>query len=207
VDGGFHQTSAVVTVLVDRAVTAYFVANHPPAMPVCVSPSGGQDVSINPLLWATLFSDSDSGDTHAASAWQIAGSDGDFGAPVYGVETAPASLYPVPPGTLAYTTYFWRVRYKDNHDGWSDWSTPAAFDAVLTVDEIKHPSGGTVRIAWPTQAGYLYTLCSATNLAGGPWTQVQGFIDVPGTNGVMSYDAPSGSGRTFYCVGVQATGP
>jgi hypothetical protein len=86
-------------------------------------------LSLN--LESSVFSDPDSGDTHAASQWQITANAGDYGSPIFdngheagssltSVAVTACSLYPG-------TTYFWRVRYRDNHGAWSDWSTESSF--------------------------------------------------------------------------------
>lgn len=180
---------------------SFSTSNRPPSAPVCVAPAGGEDASLGPLLRATFFSDPDTMDTHSSTLWQIAGAGGDFGSPVYSIQTTGAVYHLVACGVLTYTNYFWRVRYQDSHDGWSGWSAPAAFDAALTVDEIKPQGGGGLVITWPTQTGYLYTLCTATNLVTGPWAQVEGQVDRAGTGALMTYEQPAGTNAfLYYCV-------
>ena len=186
------------------APASFSTSNRPPTPPVCVKPTGGEEVSINPMLQASLFGDPDSADTHAATLWQIAGPDGNFDTPVLNTETPPAAFHLVPAGTLVYTNYFWRVRYRDNHDGWSGWSIPAAFKAVLTIDDIELPPGGTVTISWPTQTGYLYTLRGASNFLNDSWAPIPGYTNLPGTGGMMTYEEPEGdAGKVGYCVEVR----
>jgi hypothetical protein len=189
------------------APASFSTSNRPPVTPRCLLPAGGDKASISPLLQATVFSDLDSMDTHAASRWQLAGAGGSFEPPVYSTDTVAAAYHLVPPGTLAYTSHFWRVCYKDSHEGWSGWSDPAAFDAVLTVDGISASTGGTFAITWPTLAGYLYTLYSTTNLDGGSWTPVTNHVDVPGTGGLMTCERFADGTSTYYRVTVELAAP
>ena len=45
-----------------------------------------------------------------------------------GTDTLDLTSITVPSGILSnYATYYWHVRYQDNHDAWSDWSAETSF--------------------------------------------------------------------------------
>jgi transposase-like protein len=78
-----------------------------------------------------VFSDPDSGDTHAASQWQITTKAGEYANPVFdNAHAVGSSLTSIAITTVSLnpsTTYYWRVRHQDNHGAWSDWSEEASF--------------------------------------------------------------------------------
>ncbi len=106
-----------------------------PDKPSNQSPADGTtEISLTPVLQSSDFSDSNSGDTHSASQWQIA-NNSSFSSVVYdsGETTANKTSLTVGTGILNYSTkYYWRVKYKDNHEGWSEYSNATYFD---TKDE------------------------------------------------------------------------
>jgi hypothetical protein len=108
--------------------------NAPPNRPTNVFPSNGAtDITSNPTIVSSAFSDPDSGDTHAASEWQVR-----FGTSDYYTYTDVSNLtsIPVPSGILSLsTTYYWRVRYQDNHGNWSDWSSETSFTTEDTASQ------------------------------------------------------------------------
>ena len=60
--------------------------NAPPSTPTNISPTDATtDASLTPTLTAPVFSDPDTGDTHAATQWQVrtSASAGDWSATVY----------------------------------------------------------------------------------------------------------------------------
>ena len=115
--------------------------NTAPNRPSNTSPSNGQTgISLTPTLTASSYSDPE-GDGHSASQWQITTVQGDYSSPIWDSgETTPTTSISILPNILTYsTTYYWRVRYKDNYIGgskWSNWSTETSF---TTQEE---PSGG-----------------------------------------------------------------
>ncbi|MCM8778058.1 MAG: S8 family serine peptidase [Candidatus Omnitrophica bacterium] len=112
----------------DRISSAcYAYTNSPPMRPECISPADeSEGVSLTPLLKATGFVDPDN-DYHIASHWQIA-SDGNFSNIVWNSITSATTEITVPSGVLSYSTkYYWRVRYQDENDEWSDWSIAWSF--------------------------------------------------------------------------------
>ncbi len=124
---------------------SFTTMNRTPQRPAPVSPpSGTQGAGLSPTLESSGFSDPDTGDTHAASQWQIRAASGDYSTPVFASQTDNASLLSVqvPAGNLAYfTTYFWHVQYQDNHGAWSDWSEESSFttQSVRTISPPPSP--------------------------------------------------------------------
>lgn len=119
--GGEYESSVQVT------LTA-----SPPNQPSNISPANGATrSSLTPILQSSAFSDPDIGDTHAASQWQIRTILGSYTwSPLFdsGTDTLDLISITVPPGILlSYATYYWHVRYKDNHDAWSNWSAETSF--------------------------------------------------------------------------------
>ena len=113
--------------------------NHAPDQPVLSLPTDGASaVSLTPELQTSAFSDTDSGDTHLKTQWQIS-LDVSFSSLVFDVtgNTVLTSLI-VPELLLNInTTYYWRVRFFDNHDEGSEWSETYAFTTlVASVDDM-----------------------------------------------------------------------
>ena len=81
-------------------------------------------------LTGSAFVDTDAEDTHRASQWQVAGTSGIYTSPVVdsSTDTTNKLTYLVSASSLtASTTYYWRVRYQDNHLAWSSWSSEGSF--------------------------------------------------------------------------------
>jgi List-Bact-rpt repeat protein/CARDB protein len=112
----------------DRTIVANFGPNNPPNVPTNTLPADGATNQPAALtLQASAFNDPDAGDTHAASEWIIRRvSDNqivfDSGEDLINKTTEHVSV------SLDYVTaYQWQVRYKDNGNAWSAYSTPTAF--------------------------------------------------------------------------------
>src|SRR5439155_3068362 len=102
--------SATVSV----AVT-YTPTDTPPNTPSNVSPpNGATNVSLTPALEASAFADSDcTGDTHAASQWQVLNAPGTVVVWDSGTNSVDKTSIVVPAGKLAYASnYVWHVRYR-----------------------------------------------------------------------------------------------
>jgi hypothetical protein len=102
-----------------------------PVQPSNVSPANGDtDVSLTPTLSSSAFSDPDTGDTHAASQWQVTATSGDYSSSVFDSRTDNVSLTQIgiPSGKLSgNATYYWRGRHQDSHGKWSEYSTETSF--------------------------------------------------------------------------------
>jgi hypothetical protein len=121
----------------NHTFTTAIPVNHPPAQPANVSPSPGQtDISLTPTLQSSAFSDPDAGDTHAATQWQITYFPGDYSTPAFDSGTDSANLITItlPYGSVGHATYYWRVRYQDNRDAWSDWSVETSFTTIPSTN-------------------------------------------------------------------------
>ena len=108
---------------------SFTTLNRSPNQPTNTTPGVGVTaVSLIPTLIASAFSDPDAGDTQTASQFQVA-TDSGFTSIVFDTGiTGPASnSVSVSPALSVGTTYYWRVRYKDNYSGWSSYSTQTAF--------------------------------------------------------------------------------
>ena len=107
--------------------------NVPPYMPTLISPTNSATgLSLTPTLTASAFNDADAGDTHAYSQWQVS-SNSAFSAIVWdsGTNYIASTSATLAPGVLAPATYYyWRVRYKDSTDHWSQYSTSYAFTTL-----------------------------------------------------------------------------
>lgn len=75
-------------------------------------------------LTASAFSDPDAEDTLQASEWVVR----DSGGTVYDQTLGVVTTDTISSSTFTNgTTYYWKVRYQDNHDVWSDYSDEGVF--------------------------------------------------------------------------------
>jgi len=113
-------------------------------------PDGATNVSVMPTLVGSEF---DGSDAHDASQWQIDRDDKftlttwDSGEDSVNLTNIVVPSGAVGPGEL----YYWRVRYKDSSDIWSEWSQPTMFGTegvpdyfVLSDDNPLSPSSAVV---------------------------------------------------------------
>ncbi len=115
---------------------ADFPESRPPDQPVLISPSSVQNnVSLTPELQTGDFSDPD-GDIHGETEWQIS-TESNFSTRILDItsDTHLTSLT-VPDSVLEEsTTYYWRVRFYDNHDAVSEWSDAYSFTTITTSND------------------------------------------------------------------------
>ncbi len=108
--------------------------NYAPTQPSNTSPDDEAiGVSLTPTLQSSAFSDPDSGDTHAASQWQITTTGGDYSSPVFdsGEDSSNLTEITVPSEKLNYDTYYyWRVRHLDSNGAWSNYSSETSFTTL-----------------------------------------------------------------------------
>jgi hypothetical protein len=111
--------------------TSFTILDHGPSQPVNTMPTDGAEaVSRTSELRSSAFSTTYTGDTHAASQWQISSISGDYSDPVFdsGRDTEHLTGIAIPSGVLDHSeTYYWRVRYQDSNGSWSPWSTESSF--------------------------------------------------------------------------------
>ena len=117
---------------------------QPPNQPPNVGPAeSAVCVRLPMTLQSGPFFDPDPGDTHAGSQWQVRTSTGNYASPVFdsGVDTVHLTSIALTQNELTWTTtYYWHVRYQDNHSAWSSWSTETMF---MTADT---PTGSPVTV-------------------------------------------------------------
>ncbi len=133
------------------------MANLPPNQPINESPANGATgVSVTPILNASPFSDPDPtgydalSESLAAAEWQVTATAGNYANPVATHGGAATSVVVLPAAKLSpSTTYYWHVRYQDNHGNWSAWSLETSFTtkdvskpvAVFTADKASVVAG------------------------------------------------------------------
>lgn len=115
------------------AETSYTsIIDNMPDQPVNALPADGaiDVIERTPTLTASTFNDTDAGDSHLASQWQISTASGTSfeGSIVYDSNSQAAAVSHTLTTPLARETpYFWRVRYQDSKTGWSTWSNQTTF--------------------------------------------------------------------------------
>lgn len=113
--------------------------NVAPNTPVNQVPVNGSFINATvPTLVASSFSDPDAGDTHSASQWQVC-LDAVCSYDLWDSGTDSPTIYKTIGTTLSDNgTYYWRVRYQDNNNAWSNYSTITSFGV-----DVTNPSCGT----------------------------------------------------------------
>lgn len=147
------------------------IDNVIPNTPVHISPAAGAvDVDRQPTLSAEAFLDTDVGDTHLGSVWQVSTASGDdFVSGIVhnsGIVAASTS-YVVPVLLDLGQVYYWRARYQDDKEQWSALSADTMFTttSVVTMYHFEEGSGtvasdsvgsndGTIRNGTTWTTGY-----------------------------------------------------
>ncbi|MDP3245052.1 MAG: LamG-like jellyroll fold domain-containing protein [bacterium] len=176
--------------------------------------------TLTPLLEASVFSDAQPGHTHSASQWLV-DDNSDFSSLTYdsGETVSAETSRAVPGGVLAnYTTYYWKVRYKDSSSLWSAYSASTQFATQIseTAVEVRPVFGNTtvdqgdavkidVQVINFTDGSPLNNATSTINIynpSGSKIVDVASMIYVSGSNGIYrySYTVPSTSGSYLYDV-------
>ena len=118
-------------------------STSPPNPPALVVPNDGEvDVTLTPVLVTEEFSDPDPGDTHAGSHWQIS-TDSDFNYLIFDLFSERfLTTLPLHESILSRdTTYYWRVRFTDDHNMESEWSRPFSFSTIVESDLDQNLNG------------------------------------------------------------------
>jgi len=142
---------------------AYF-PNEAPQQPSNISPADEDTgVSLTPTLVSSEFGDPDEGDTHAASQWQVTTTAGDYSSPVFEkTDTLNLTQITIPAETLSYdTTYYWRVRYEDNHDNWAGYSLETSFTTQSVPNQIPNQPSNLSPADGATDVRLTFTLQSS----------------------------------------------
>ena len=133
-----------------------------PDTPSITSPSNGAtDIDQNPTITSSAYSGTGA---HAASQWQ-ADEDSNFGSPDWDSGSTATNLESIvvnnTNGTFQNelagetelgfcTTYYVRVKHKNEYNQWSSWSTPISFTTVCNVapdkPSITSPSSGATKV-------------------------------------------------------------
>lgn len=112
------------------------VTTNPPSQPYAVAPSdNSQDVNLEPTLKSSSFYDSDAGDYHTQTRWQVYRLDDDFC--VYdSVSNSSLTSLTLPQSTLSpFTTYYWMVSYYDQRGSVSVPSQASDFTTLQTTED------------------------------------------------------------------------
>ena len=183
------------------------------------SPANGTTLTtLTPLLEADAFVDGQSGHTHTASQWLV-DNNSDFSSVVYDSgETESAETSRAVPGYVLtnYSTYYWKVRYKDSSGFWSSYSTSTNFSIQISetaVDvqpvfgKITVDQGDAVKIDTQvlnfTDGSPLNSATSTINIynpSGSKIVDGATMTYVSGSNGIYryAYTVPSVSGSYLY---------
>ena len=108
------------------AAFGFTKSEFPPEKPVNLSPKDFNVVTSPVTLVASSYSDTGSYG-FAASQWQVAKNPGFFPVEWDSDETIPTETFTPPTSIIPEGTNFWRVRYKNNRNSWSDYSDDTSF--------------------------------------------------------------------------------
>lgn len=141
----------------EYSIETSFTTSQTPSTPTNSSPTNGaMDQILTLVLASSAFSDADTGSSHSASQWLVRSlSDANYSSPVYDSGNDDSNLVSIdiPSDELEKnTTYFWKVRYKDDQNVWSSYSSETAFSTglvpitVVSVGATEYTSGETAKM-------------------------------------------------------------
>jgi len=121
----------------DVTLTVYDGTGPLVITPVLLSPSNkATDVSLTTDLVTDGFADLDINDTHLKTDWQISTSSTFDTLVLSQTSYIYFTAFSVPELTLQEnTTYYWRVRFYDNHSNVSDWSNTFTFTTLTSQND------------------------------------------------------------------------
>jgi hypothetical protein len=93
---------------------------------------------------------------------------------------------------------------QDAHTTFQEWQAdtdPTNAHSCFRIEAIAH--GPPVAVQFLSSSNRVYTLCSATNLTEGGWSDVPGQADVPGTGSLHSLSDANAGPAQFYRVRVR----
>jgi hypothetical protein len=126
---GYESCSGIDSLTISKTV----LSSTTPYTPTLISPAEGSTSGCTPQLTTGNFSDPDSGDTHLQTEWQIGGVSNFSSTAFVKISQSNLTSLNVPQFVLASgTTYYWRVRYYDNHSMASAWSGVSSFSTLTT---------------------------------------------------------------------------
>ncbi len=131
-----------------------FTKSTPPTKPENLSPKDYLSVKSTVVFSASIFNDS-SDFLFSESQWQIS-SDSDFSSIIFDTGTIfPTETYAPPKNKLNIGTNFWRVKYKNNRNTWSDYSDGTSFNFVsgtkqsgMFSDNFWVPGSGNINYGY-----------------------------------------------------------
>lgn len=128
------------------------------ATPVNVDPADEEtDVGETPTLEGSTYY-SLYGKTQKSSQWQIDETSDFTSSPLTydsGEVEAVGVSHAVPSGNLSVsTTYYWRVRYRDVDNTWSEWSTPTEFQTASSFNNFIATPTATPSIGASFEGGF-----------------------------------------------------
>jgi len=127
-----EECSSVITGSGPRILTK-------PSTPIHSSPANGsKNVTLTPMLKTRSFSDPDEGDTHLQTEWVISTSSDFSSSILYESSTSNLTSLTVPASVLqGNTRYYWRVKFYDNRETASDWSSAFSFTTEQTFTDLN----------------------------------------------------------------------
>ncbi|CAN2046514.1 exported hypothetical protein [Candidatus Magnetomoraceae bacterium gMMP-13] len=112
--------------------------NSAPGTPILSKPADtARDISLTTKFESEAFSDPDINDTHSKTTWQVS-MVSDFSLFVFDITNNDLTSLTMPDLILeGDTTYYWRVKFYDNHDLESVWSEPYSFTTQTNTDDMN----------------------------------------------------------------------